>query len=54
MDYTFTTIRALDGTSAKVPAIEVFNPVTGVTVSFCRRKPFESKAAWIARALGEA
>lgn len=52
MDYTFTTISSFDGTGSKVAAIEVFNPVTGATISICRRRPFESKAAWVARATG--
>lgn len=53
MDYTFTTISSFDGTGSKVAAIEVFNPVTGATISICRRRPFESKAAWVARAFAD-
>jgi len=54
IDYVFTKMPAYDGTYRKVDAIETFNPNTGETIGYVRRLPFESKAAWIARALTRA
>ena len=53
IDYTFTTIAALDGKGGKVAAIETFNAVTGETIGFTIRRPYESRDNWIARAKGE-
>ena len=50
LDYQFTTVRKYDGTSRTEKAIEVFNAVTGTTLAISRRRPFENKADWTARA----
>ena len=54
LDYQFTTVSKYDGTGRTERAIEVFNAATGTTIAFCRRVPFESKQAWIDRALHRA
>jgi primase-polymerase (primpol)-like protein len=54
LDYQFTTVRKYDGTSRTEKAIEVFNAVTGATLAISRRRPFENKAAWVARAFKSA
>lgn len=50
-DYEFTKVDSYKGDGKKVASIEVFNCVTGKTVAFCRRRPFEAKKAWIDRAM---
>jgi hypothetical protein len=50
LDYQITNVRKYDGTNRTEKAIEVFNAVTGATLATCRRRPFESKDAWVARA----
>lgn len=54
MDYEFTRIPGYQGDGKTVPVIEVFNTVTGKPITFSFRRPFENKAAWIARALADA
>jgi hypothetical protein len=54
LDYQFTTVSKYDGTTRTEKAIEVFNTVTGSTISFCRRRPFEDKDSWVARAFQNA
>ena len=54
LDYEIGTAPSYQGDGKRVPCIEVFNAVTGETVSFCRRRPFEAKDVWIARALDAA
>lgn len=54
LDYQFTTVSKYDGTSRTERAIEVFNAVTGQTLSITRRLPFENKDAWVARAFDRA
>lgn len=51
LDYEFTTVRRYDGSGRMTKAIEVFDCTTGQTVSIVRCVPFESRAAWIARAM---
>ncbi len=51
MDYVIEKVSCYDGTGRKENAIIVFNCSTGVEVACVRRRPFESKAAWIARAM---
>lgn len=53
-DYQFTQVRRYDGTNRTEKAIEVFNTVTGTTIAFCRRVPFEAKDAWVRRAMERA
>jgi hypothetical protein len=53
-DYQFTAVPKYDGTSRTEKAVEVFNTVTGTTVAFCRRMPFEAKDAWVRRAVERA
>jgi hypothetical protein len=50
LDYQITNVRKYDGTNRTEKAIEVFNAVTGKTISTTRRRPFEPKDAWVARA----
>lgn len=50
MDYEIITVSKYDGKGGKEKAVEVFNPVDGKAVAIVRRAPFETKAAWIARA----
>lgn len=54
LDFQFTTVRKYDGTARTEKAIEVFNAVTGNTIAFCRRRPFENRDAWVARAFQNA
>jgi len=54
LDYQLTNVHKYDGTNRTEKAIEVFNSVTGKTISFCRRRPFEPKDAWVARAFQSA
>lgn len=54
LDYQLTTVSRYDGTRRTEKAIEVFNSVTGATIAFCRRRPFENKDAWVARAFQSA
>jgi hypothetical protein len=54
LDYQFTSVSKYDGTRRTERAIEVFNAVTGRTIAFCRRRPFENKDAWVARAFQNA
>lgn len=51
MDYVIEKVSRYDGTGRKEDAIIVFNCLTGVEVACVRRRPFEAKAAWIARAM---
>jgi len=53
MTYQITTAPSYQCDGKRVPTIEVFN-ASGATISFCRRRHFEAKAAWIARALSTA
>ena len=53
-DFEFTTVRSYDGTNRTERAIKVFNTATGTTVTFCRRRPFENREAWVARAMEQA
>ncbi|WP_420140163.1 hypothetical protein [Sphingomonas sp.] len=54
MDYEIITVSSYNGDGTTEKAVEVFNPVTGKTISICRRRPYENKEAWIARALDTA
>jgi hypothetical protein len=54
MDYEIITVSKYDGKGGKERAIEVFNAVTGVTVAICRRRPFETRQAWVDRAFEQA
>jgi hypothetical protein len=54
LDYHFASVSRYDGTRRTETAIEVFNSNTGTTLAFCRRVPFESRQAWINRALQRA
>lgn len=53
-DYQFATVSKYDGTGRTEKAIEVFNTVTGTTIAFCRRRPFEAKQVWVNRAIENA
>ena len=50
LDYRLTTVSRYDGTRRTERALEVFNSATGACVAICRRRPFENKDAWVARA----
>lgn len=51
IDYEFIRTAKLDGTRRTVRAIEVFDCVTGETIAICRQRPFETRQAWIDRAM---
>ena len=51
MAYEFTTVPSYQCDGKRVAAIRVFDAATDATIRFCRRRPFEAKAAWVARAL---
>jgi hypothetical protein len=50
-DYEIISVSRYDGTSAKEPAVEVFNTVTGTTIAVVRRRYMEAKKVWIDRAM---
>lgn len=54
MDYKIITAPSYQCDGKRVPCIEVFDRNTGEVISFCRRLPFEGKAAWVSRALANA
>jgi hypothetical protein len=49
-DHEIVNVSRYDGTGRTEKAIEIFETKTGKPVSFCRRRPYESKEAWVARA----
>lgn len=53
-DYTEVRVSSYNADGKTVAALEVFDCVSGKTVSFCRRRPFESRAAWVERAMKDA
>jgi len=53
MTYQITTAPSYQCDGKRVPTIQVFD-ASGATIGFCRRRHFEAKAAWIARALSTA
>lgn len=53
-DWTMATVSSYNGRGGKEKAVEVFNCATGETVWTSRRRPFENKDAWVARAFEDA
>lgn len=49
-DHEFVNVSRYDGTGRTQKAIEIFETKTGKTVAIARRRPYESKDAWVARA----
>lgn len=54
VDYQIITVSRHDGTGRTTKAVEVFDCVTGSTISVTRSRPYEAKADWIARAFASA
>ncbi len=50
LDYEIVTVPRYDGTGRSTKAVEVFDCMTGETLSVTRSRPFEAKAKWIERA----